>query len=607
MLSHGARSYASVIFVALITAWSAHQVFADSPSVTAVLSNSEASIGETVQLQIRVTGGRNAEAPEDISVNGLKIHRTGTDQHIEMELFNFSSSIVYTYTILPMQAGTFKIPPQTIRVAGSSLRTPELTLHVIASGGGAAHGPTNGQRQQTLNANNIGFMELVVPKRDGYVGEILPVEIKVGARVQLVEKPEAPDMNIQGVTFQRAQDWGSASLETRNGGQYRVWTLKGAVSAIHPGKLEIPSQEAAIVALVRQRTPDFNDPFDNLFSRDPFEMMGRPTKVALHSEPVTLEIRPLPPNPPASFSGAVGNFAMTAEAKPKSVQVGDPITVTATISGRGNFDRMTAPSLEDERGWHKYPPSAKFKQDDDVGISGAKTFEMVISPNEKKSSVPPLSFSYFDPLKENYVTLRSNAIPVQVEGNTIAQAQPIIAGGNQIAQPGPAAPATSKPPDILYQLKERGREQSFAPIYTERVFWAGQIFPVIALLGFIGWKIRQAKIDNREAQRVVALQQEAAELLRKLRRKDVPPEEYFGQASRAVRVKTALAKKVDPSAVDVEMAASTFALDEESRAQLRQLFERNDELRYSGRPNGSGTTSAQDREEVLQLIESLRR
>jgi hypothetical protein len=42
---------------------------------------------------------------------------------------------------------------------------------------------------------------------------------------------------------------------------------------------------------------------------------------------------------------------------------------------------VNAPLLEDDRGWHKYPPSSKFKQDDEVGISGTKTFEMVVSPN----------------------------------------------------------------------------------------------------------------------------------------------------------------------------------------------------------------------------------
>src|SRR5207302_4569636 len=108
---------------------------------------------------------------------------------------------------------------------------------------------------------------------------------------------------------------------------------------------------------------------------------------------------------PPSFSGAIGNFTMTTDAKPKTVQVGDPITITSTISGRGNFDRVNAPVLEDERGWHKYPPSSKFKQDDEVGLSGTKTSEMVLSPNDTKQGLPLLAFSDFDPVNELYLTL----------------------------------------------------------------------------------------------------------------------------------------------------------------------------------------------------------
>src|SRR5437667_7006663 len=69
--------------------------FADSPSVTAVLSNSEAAVGETLQLQIRVTGGRSADAPEKIAVDGLQINRTGTSQHLEKTHFNVHTSVIY--------------------------------------------------------------------------------------------------------------------------------------------------------------------------------------------------------------------------------------------------------------------------------------------------------------------------------------------------------------------------------------------------------------------------------------------------------------------------------------------------------------------------------
>jgi hypothetical protein len=114
------------------------------------------------------------------------------------------------------------------------------------------------------------------------------------------------------------------------------------------------------------------------------------------------------------------------------------------------------------------------------------------------------------------------------------------------------------------------------------------------------------KSDNREARRVAALEHEAAELLRRLRKGSVSPQEYFSDASRAIRVKTALAKKVSPNAVDAEMAASTFDLDDDSRVQLLQLFERSDELRYSGTGNGMETVSPENRRQVLELIGSLR-
>ena len=124
------------------------------------------------------------------------------------------------------------------------------------------------------------------------------------------------------------------------------------------------------------------------------------------SEATALEVKPLPPGAPPSFAGAVGNFSLTTDVKPRTAQVGDPLTVTASISGRGNFDRVTAPTLENERGWHTYPPSSNFKANDDIGVGGTKTFELVITPNEPKKDVPPLVFSFFNPLKEQYVTLK---------------------------------------------------------------------------------------------------------------------------------------------------------------------------------------------------------
>jgi hypothetical protein len=593
--------------------------FADSPSVTAVLSKSEAAVGETVQLQIRVTGGRSADAPEKIAVDGLQIYRTGTSQHFEMNNFNVTSSVIYDYAILPMKAGTFKIPPQTIRLGSNALHTPALTLNVTDSPGRSSSSRSN-REAQPENAKQLVFAELVVPKKVAFVGEMVPAEIRLGfdphARPELIDGPEIAG---QGFTAQKLQQ-SQHNLETINGKSYDVVTFKTAIAATRTGKFEIgPVKAKARVSVPRrQATPrsrsrspfdlfNLDDPFSDPFFADPLGRLAERREVEMESEPATFEVKPLPPNAPPNFSGGVGTFAMTTEAKPKRVQVGDPITVTSTVSGRGNFDRVNAPALEDDHGWHKYPSSSKFKQDDEVGISGAKTFETVISPNEEKQALPPLVFSYFDPVKENYVTLRSEAMPIIVEGGA-GPAPAVIA-----SQPGPAATVAAsakpspKPQDILYQLTERPKvAQSFTPLYARPLFWTAQFVPLLALLGLIGWKATQARRENREAQRIAALRHEAAELMQKLRRNDSSPQEYFSQASRAVRVKTALARNIDPNAVDAETAATAFDLDENERTQLRRLFERSDELRYSGAHNGAETISPESRREVLDLLENLR-
>src|SRR6266446_2512438 len=369
------------VFGLIATAQFAH---ADSPSVTAVLNSSEAALGETVQLEIRITGARGAEA---------------------------------------------------------------------------------------AGANNLVFAELIVPKKIAYVGEIVPVQIRMGfdprVRPRLIEPPE---ITGQGFTAQKLQQSGQSS-ETINGRPYDVVTYKTAIAAARAGKFELGPVKAKAQVIIprarsaprsRSRSPfdlfDLDDPFSDPFFSNPFAQVGERREVEIKSDSVALEVKPLPPNAPPSFSGAIGSFVMTTDANPKSVQVGDPITVTSAISGRGNFDRVNPPVLEDDRGWHKYPPSSKFKQDDEVGISGTKTFETVLSPNEKKQGLPLLAFSYFDPVKEQYVTMHSEPIPINVEGGTaVAQNAPTQPGSPASAKaPVGKSPApATKPQDILYQLTER--------------------------------------------------------------------------------------------------------------------------------------------------------
>jgi len=590
-----------------------HQSVADNASVTAVLSNSSTAVGAPVQLQIKVTGSTNVRPPGSIAVDGLDIRFTGQSQLLEGRNFQFTYSYVYNYTVMPLKAGKFIIPPQHIDASGTSLHTPELTLQVADSA--SAQSPRS-KSPSAIDPSKIAFVDLTLSKTTAYVGEMIPAVVRIGVSVRTPVESlgNVPDITGQSFTAQKMRE-PRQTIETIGNKTYQVFTFKTALSPARSGKIEIgPVEVNAVVRMPRSssRNPnmprdlfDLNDPFmDNFFRTDPFFAPSVPQEIKLKSQAVVLDVKPLPPGAPPDFSGAIGNFTMETDAKPKAAQVGDPFTITATITGRGNFDRVSAPSLEDDRGWHKYPSSADFKQDDDIGISGMKKFETVISANERKDKIPAQVFTYFDPTKEQYVTLRAEPIPVRVEGGTAPSSTTAPAAPS--TAPSPAAkPATQQ--EIVHQLTEFPAEtESFTPLYARQSFWLAQLIPLLTLAGLVTWRIRVARANNREARRREALQHEAAALQRSLRREDVSPEEYFSRASRAVQLKTALLQNVDPNSVDADTAAAAFRIDEATRLRLRRLFEKSDEARYSGGGNGIRLLPAETRNEVLELIDNLR-
>jgi hypothetical protein len=605
------------LLVLLLAGSALRVVRADAPTVTAVLTSSETEVDRPVQLQIKVTGDQSATPPNDIAVDGLDIRYAGQSQLVEGRNFHFSYSFVYNYTVMPLKAGTFTIPPQTVHTDSGIMRTPALTLNVTPDENGATSSSRPGNNRGGVDTRKVVFAELILPKTSAYVGEEVPVEIRLGFNTRVpAQLAEGPTLTGQGFTTQRMPQ-PKQSIETINGRSYQVVTFKTAIAATHSGKFTIGPVEAKAVVQVPRRAGSsggrspfdvfgMNDPFNDPFFNDPFSGMMEQREVTIKSRDATLEVKPLPANAPASFAGAVGHFDLTTDVKPKAVQIGDPLTVTATISGRGNFDRVTAPALEDERGWHTYPPSANFKADDDVGLSGTKSFEMVLTPNEQKKAVPPLVFSYFDPLKENYVTLKGDRMPVVVEGGTAPTAAPIA--GSPAATPAVAAGATPTAPadDILYQLTDHPHwVQTFEPVFEQPLFWGVQAVPLLGLVGFFGWKTRQRRLANREGLRRAAWEHETAELQKRLRRREDPPDQYFAEALRVVQLKAALARRVEPNVVDAETAVSAFQLSDEQRERVRELFRRSDELRYSGRQNGQGSVSDATRREVLDLVENL--
>jgi heme exporter protein D len=348
----------------------------------------------------------------------------------------------------------------------------------------------------------------------------------------------------------------------------------------------------------RRHGGPFDDPFFQNFFNDPFQMMSPPQQITIRGDPIELAIKPLPSaGQPRSFSGAVGNFSMTTNVKPTMVEAGDPLTITAKITGNGDFDRVTAPQITDPAGWKTYPPSSKFEADDDVGISGVKTFEMAAIPSPDKKASPSLEWSYFDPAKEQYVTLDSQGTPIRIEGQ--APAAPTPVGVQQTAQATPAPTA----PDILYiRADSAGWGRTFTPIYTTPIFWEAQGMPLIALLALIGVQIARKRAADQEARRRDQWRRQKEAEVATIQRRDIPEGEAYQAAARALRLEAAIQLGREPETLDGAEVAGARVLDDALAERVRQLFDRQDEVLYAGVAGGRTASSAQTRIDLLETV-----
>jgi len=327
--------------------------------------------------------------------------------------------------------------------------------------------------------------------------------------------------------------------------------------------------------------------------------------VNVKAEAVELTVKPLPQaGKPADFSGAVGNFQLAMEGSPKQVKIGDPITVKLKITGRGNFDRVASPVLNDSAGWRTYPPANTFQADDPVNFTGTKTFEMAVIPETKKTAMPEYHFSYFDPVAEKYVTLKSVPGQLVVEGDQLPAPKAVLTQSDSAA-PEPKKPAAEpRPDDILGLRYDPDAPRSFAPLYERREFWFVQGGIAVILLGLIAFKIRRE--PNVAVRQKAALRQEKEAVWRRLRSADLGHVDFFDSAARLAQIQTALVTGRAVAAIDAAAVRAAAKLDESAAETIEDIFSARAELHYAGRGGGGdGQVSTAERERVFEALKQL--
>ena len=492
----------------------------------------------------------------------------------------------------------FTIPPLKVNVGGKVAQTQPVTLKVEKAGGGSGGGSSAG------NGSAVASLEVVIPKTKAYVGEMLPMELRLTGDGRVRWGPESmPDIPGEGFTKTKLGAPREQHTPERDSYVFRTAIAASKAGRITIGPIEIPYIAQVPRARPQRRQRSMFDLFDDSIFGDQLFAVNQRFKATAPA--IELEVKPLPvTGRPENFSGAVGDFKFTAEGAPKRVKIGDPVTMTLEVTGRGNFDRMEAPTLLDTAGWRSYPPSGNFKADDDLGMSGTKTFSMALIPETKKTAMPRYEFVYFDPEREKFVTLKSAPTPLAVEGSAPPSPPPIASAEPAKSDAAPAATPAAKPNDIhgIRYDDDSAARRSFRPIYVRREFLLAQLAPLVALAAFLFTKLHRT---NLEARRAAELRREKAALLARLRGARLGDAEFFETAARAIQLDTALVTGRAAGTVDAALVRESHRLDPETADAVERIFSSRAELLYAGAGGSGAALSADERKRLIAAVETL--
>ena len=344
-------------------------------------------------------------------------------QSIQIVNGAMTKSINYTitYVLLPQAAGNVTVGAAEVTVDGTVYRSNALPIEIVNEGkspgaGGTQSRPREDSSPDVTAQNQIAkddiLLRAVVSRTSVYKGEPLRVTFKLYERVPVVGYNDVKFPSFNGFWAQELNtDNARRQRETFNGKVYE--TLVAKEYLLYPqqaGTLVIEPAELTAVAQVVVPGRRNVDPF---FGGGP-DFVNVPRKV--QSPRINIAVKPLPAGAPASFSGAVGSFTMDAVLPQERLAANSAATYTVKISGTGNLTFVQAPKLTLPASFEQYNVKTTESINTSAsGISGYRQFEYpFIARAEGAYDIEPIEFTYFDPQRVQYVTLKSKPLTLEI-------------------------------------------------------------------------------------------------------------------------------------------------------------------------------------------------
>lgn len=337
-----------------------------------------------------VSGSVNITHPVSESVDESSFQLKGKPLKVTLaHTVAVSSNIqisFYTFTLPPEEKGLRLLPPVTVVVGGKRYESIASSYEVKNA---------LPQKKAEAAAASLQLNGRIIAPTPFYPGQraLFVYEITYSKDITLT-KEELPLLKAEGMSR-----IGEPQAETSRKDGKSVQKIVQIVKAVQPGDHTygpslIEGSAFTTDASGKKKTygPLLSAPFP----------------------PISLTVMPLPENKPLSFGGAIGTYQSGVKllTSPK-VTVGDTMTLALAITGE-DLENVKMPNLSCQPGWsglfaaNNLPPSITTK-------GKTRTFTLDVRPlTTQLKQIPPVAFSFFDPQKGNYVTLKSPPIPIEV-------------------------------------------------------------------------------------------------------------------------------------------------------------------------------------------------
>lgn len=496
----------------------AAQTPADSGVSINVLSN-RVALGEISQLIIKITNGE-AELPQAIEAPGLEIIFSGSQSAIKIINGVSSAETTYFYRFKGDTAGTFTIPAIEVGIKGKTVMTRPIEVTIFE----------RDQSDVDIDATKPFFGKLELTKDEFYVNEIVPFTLNVYVRGRnAISDVTAAKLENESFVFKGFRDVRTDGADVGNV-YYSSAVIPSTLFALKPGQHRLGPAEIGVRVLDAGSGTGLSAFFQRNTPRD------------MVTNTVNVTVKPLPENAPASFTGGVGVFEIAAKASTTTVALGDPISMEFLVTGIGNLQTMSAPvfGIPQTGIWKSYEANKELSNEGESdGFSmGRVKFSQVIIPEAKTDTIPTFLLTYFDPSKAEYVTLRTDPIPISVSNDRTTEPPAAIqfpAGTEAADAPGSVTKPNPAFTDVMHirtgsprWVASAGSGKPGFAFYAAQAFFSIILFTVIGS-GVMRW-IRHLR--ERRSGRHASLS--FARALRQLPGAGSPRRDFFHAVSGAL-------------------------------------------------------------------------